>query len=71
MAIIAQFVVGSAMAAITTCRIKFALDPVESHVISPVLHLPVRTITVFCGRFHLGLVCMTVVTKGALMAQGA
>jgi hypothetical protein len=56
-------VVGSAVAAVATGRIKFALDFVQGDVVAPVRELAVRAIAIFAGRFQFSFVGVTVAAE--------
>lgn len=56
----AALVVGPAVAAVATGRVKLAFYLVKCHEIPAVRHLPVRTVTVNCGGLHLHLIGMAV-----------
>jgi len=61
----APLVVGSAMAAVATGRVKLPFNLVQGQEISPVRHGPVRTVAVFDRGLYFRLIGMAVRAKGA------
>ncbi len=59
----AALVIGTAMAAITACRIKFAFNPVQRHEVPAMRHLPVRPIPVLCRGFYFYFAGMAIITE--------
>jgi hypothetical protein len=59
----ALLVVGTAVTAITTCRINFTVYLVSGQVITPVNQFPVRAVAELCGRLDFQVCGVAVVAE--------